>query len=98
MLSRLLVAACLVQVLAGCAGHGTGGAAMAIPDGDSAAAQLYINRCSTCHATPHPARHDYPAWLYLVPVMEAHMSERGMLGLTDTERATILAYLREYAR
>lgn len=70
----------------------------AIPDAESPAAQLYVSRCGACHAVPHPGRHDYAGWVYLVAMMEQRMAERGMGGLTDEDRAAILAYLKGHAR
>lgn len=89
-------AACLTLLLAGCAGKGP--VVPDVPAAGSPAAQLFVNRCGVCHAAPHPARYDYAAWCYLVPVMEQHMKERGMGMLSADERDTILAYLQEYAR
>lgn len=94
----LLFAVCLLPLLAGCAGTGGPRAVTTIPDETTPAAQVYISRCSSCHALPHPGRHGYDAWVYLVSVMEQRMAERGMAGLSDEERADILAYLHEHAR
>jgi hypothetical protein len=47
---------------------------------------------------PHPGRHSYQGWQYLVTVMEQRMAERGMLPLTTEDRTVILAYLQENAR
>jgi hypothetical protein len=69
-----------------------------MPAPDSPAALLFVNRCGVCHAAPHPARYDFAAWCYVVPVMEQHMAARGMRMLTADEKAVILAYLQEYAR
>ena len=65
---------------------------------DSAAAQTFVSRCSACHSVPHPGRHSYQGWQYLVTVMEQRMAERGMLPLTTEDRELILAYLQENAR
>ena len=92
-----LAAVCLVAVLAGCSTAGRPGGT-ALPDMDSAAAQTFVSRCSACHSVPHPGRHSYQGWLYLVPLMEQRMAERGMLPLTTEDRGLILAYLQENAR
>ena len=94
----LLFAVCLLQVLAGCTGTGGLRAGASIPDATSPVARVYISRCSSCHALPHPGRHGYDAWVYLVSIMEQRMAERGMAGLTDEDRADILAYLHAHAR
>ena len=91
------MAVCLVTLLAGCSGIGKPGGT-SLPDMDTVAAQTFVSRCSACHAVPHPGRHDYQSWLYLVAVMEQRMAERGMLPLSAEDREVILAYLQENAR
>jgi hypothetical protein len=83
----------LGPVLSGCAGGPT-----PIPDPDSAAAQLYIDKCSACHAVPHPKRNTVDDWHHLIPLMEQRMAERGKEPLTDEERETLMKYLDTHAR
>lgn len=90
--------ACSGILLAGCSGMGQRTAADTLPDINHAGARTYINRCSTCHSLPHPARHNYAGWQHIVPLMERRMVERGVAPLSDTERSTILAYLKDNAR
>jgi hypothetical protein len=59
---------------------------------------VFVNRCGLCHAVPHPARHEYAGWQYLVPLMEQRMAERGVVPMSGEERAIILSYLEEHAR
>jgi hypothetical protein len=88
----------LLLLLSACAGNGGRSAAASIPDAGSPEAQTFVNRCSLCHAVPHPARHDYSGWRYLVPLMEKRMAERGVAPLSGEERALILSYLEQHAR
>jgi len=97
VLKRLIFCFCLVAMLAGCSTAGMPGGT-ALPDRDSVAAQTFVSRCSACHAIPHPGRHTYQGWSYLVPLMERRMAERNMAPLTDEDRQLILAYLQENAR
>jgi hypothetical protein len=90
---RLFLAACLGLTGAGCASHGP-----SLPDAQSDGARVYVERCGTCHATPHPRRHDFAGWRHLVGLMERRMAERGVAPLTDGERTAILAYLRDNGR
>ena len=84
-------------MLAGCSTAGMPGGT-SLPDSDSVAAQTFVNRCSACHAIPHPGRHTYQGWVHLVSLMERRMAERGMMPLTAEDRQLILAYLQENAR
>ncbi len=96
--ARTGCAALLATMLAACAGVDGRPASVSIPDHTSPGAQAFSARCSSCHATPHPARHDWHGWLYLVSLMERRMAERGMAAMSADEKALILAYLKEHAR
>jgi len=97
MLERLIFCFCLVAMLSGCSTAGMPGGT-SLPDRDSVAAQTFVSRCSACHAIPHPGRHTYQGWSYLVPLMERRMAERNMAPLTAEDRQLILTYLQENAR
>lgn len=96
--SGLVLLAYLVLLAAGCSSTGQRTAIDTLPDTNHTGAQTYINRCSTCHSPPHPARHDYAGWQHLLSLMERRMVERGVPPLSDTERSYILAYLKDNAR
>ena len=83
----------VVAVATGCASGGT-----PIPDPQSAAAQRYAEKCSGCHAVPHPARHSAAAWPHYVALMEQRIAERNHTPLSDEERLMIISYLRKHAR
>ena len=88
----------LVLLLSACAGKGARSAATPLPDAGTPGAQAFVNRCGLCHAVPHPARHDYSGWRYLVQLMEKRMAERGVAPLSGEQRALILSYLEQHAR
>ncbi len=83
----------LSQGLIGCASSPT-----PIPNAGSVAANLYAEKCSACHAVPHPKRNNASEWQHLLTLMEQRMNERGMDALTNEQRKTILAYLQTNAR
>ena len=97
-LVRALHITCLALLLSACAGSGGGPAGVSVPDAGSPGAQAFVRRCGICHAVPHPARHEYSGWRYLVPLMEQRMAERGVPPFSGEERAVILSYLQEHAR
>ena len=68
-----------------------------IPDADSASAQLYTERCSTCHALPHPKRLDWESWRHMLGVMKMRMDEKGMQ-MEKAEWQQIAAYVKTHAR
>jgi len=95
---KLCLAACLGPLLAGCTSYVQRPGGGLMPEAQSAGARVFVSRCSTCHDTPHPRRHDYATWRYLVGLMEQRMAERGVAPLTDAERSAILAYLKDNGR
>ncbi len=70
---------------------------MDLPDADSPAARLFAERCSACHALPHPKRLDWPHWQHMLRVMKQRMEARGM-AMPQEEWRVIAAYLRNHAR
>jgi len=69
-----------------------------IPNAESPAAKLFVEKCGTCHAVPHPKRNSAEEWQHLIPLMEQRINERGMDALTNKQRETIQAYLQTHAR
>ncbi|RMH19586.1 MAG: hypothetical protein D6698_05580 [Gammaproteobacteria bacterium] len=83
----------LGTLLTGCASQ-----PMPIPAADSDVAQLYQQKCSACHALPHPTRNTYVEWQHLVEVMQQRMKEKHMPPLDASEKTQILSYLKQYSR
>lgn len=75
----------------------TSAIATPIPDADSPSAQLFSQRCSSCHSLPHPKRLDWPHWRSMLHVMKQRMDERGM-SMQDEEWRQIAGYLKRHAR
>jgi cytochrome c5 len=69
-----------------------------LPDPQSAAAALYTEKCSACHALPHPKRNTAAEWRRLFALMEQRMAERHMTPFSTEERKTLLHYLQANAR
>ena len=68
------------------------------PDYESAAAQLYIARCSECHAAPLPKIHIARHWPGVVQRMEMRMQNKAIQPPNKQETAMILEYLQKHAR
>jgi len=71
--------------------------AQTLPDATSASAKLFAQRCSSCHALPHPKRLDWPHWRHMLHVMRQRMGERGM-EMEPQEWQQIASYLKLHAR
>ncbi|MFQ5344457.1 MAG: hypothetical protein ACE5DZ_00695 [Mariprofundus sp.] len=89
----LMITLCLVFVSPVWAAAGN----MDIPDADSAAAQLFSQRCSGCHSLPHPGRLDWDHWRSMLHVMKRRMAERD-ISMPDEEWRQIAGYLKSHAR
>jgi len=61
----------------------------AIPDADSPDARLYRQRCSSCHALPHPGRIDYSEWTERVVVL----GKSQMPVVSLDEKTSVLDYI-----
>jgi hypothetical protein len=68
-----------------------------LPEPDSPAAQLYKQRCDTCHRVFAPSSLKYEMWKFQVNRMQGEMVRRGLPPLTAEERATILDYLKRHS-
>jgi len=64
-----------------------------MPDQESYAAQLYLNRCGQCHQAYNPSLMTAPMWAVKVDLMQERMKQTGLTPLTPHERETILEYL-----
>jgi len=90
---KLWLSTPLLILLAACAGGPT-----SIPEPDSAAARLYTEKCSACHALPHPKRHTFAQWQSIFTLMEQRIAERKQPAITTDEKESLLGYLKEHAR
>jgi len=69
-----------------------------LPEADAPGARLYAEKCSICHALPHPKRLDWPHWRHMLGVMRQRMHERDVPEPTKDEWRQIAAYLKAHAR
>jgi len=68
----------------------------ALPEPESAGAVLYARRCATCHRLYAPSTMKYELWMQYVDRMQGEMVRRGLPPLSDSERTTLLDYLRRH--
>ncbi len=60
-----------------------------LPEEKSADAQVYIKRCSACHAVPHPSRLNFHHWKDKIVVMK----NKQMPVITVKEKESVLSYI-----
>jgi len=89
MRSLAAVACTLVLLVAGCS--------TPLPDPQSAGAQVYKVRCSTCHALYAPGSLTAAMWEVQVDRMQSVMQRAAVNPLTEQERFLVLSYLKAHA-
>ncbi len=85
---RIALALALIASGAGCRAS--------LPEVGSDAAQLYIERCGTCHAAYNPRSMTAAMWAVQMGAMEPRMAQAGH-PLSERERRAILDYLTRNA-
>ena len=68
-----------------------------LPEPESAGAQLYAQRCNTCHRVYAPASLKFEMWKIQVQRMQGEMARRGVPPLTESEQTTVLDYLKRHS-
>ena len=70
----------------------------ALPEPDSAGAQLYRQRCSGCHRLYHPGLLTPEMWQFMLARMDTEFLRLGRPSLSETERRIIFDYLNAHAQ
>jgi cytochrome c2 len=65
-----------------------------LPEEKSADAQVYIKRCSACHAIPHPSRINFHHWKDKIAVMK----NKQMPVITAKEKEAVLSYIKTQSK
>lgn len=68
-----------------------------LPEQDTYAGQLYVNRCGRCHVAYNPHAMTAAMWQTQVEAMQGKMLQAGIAPLSDDQRTTILDYLKRNA-
>jgi hypothetical protein len=68
-----------------------------LPDADSGAARLYVERCGACHRVYAPGVLTAEMWKVQVARMQEMMQRRGVRPLDAQEQGTILSYLTTHS-
>jgi len=84
------IAVCVGVTLAACHSR-------PLPEADTAAASIYVERCSQCHQAYDPRSMTAAMWQTQVQAMEQKMQTAGMEPLTSDQRRIILDYLTRNA-
>lgn len=89
----------ILVAIAACSGGNTtaGMKATDYPDYQSQAAQVYLQKCSQCHAAPLPKIHVAAHWPGVVQRMEMRMQNKAMQPPNKQETSMILEYLQKHA-
>jgi hypothetical protein len=88
---------------------GCGGVFTGIPDLSTPDGRVFAQRCAACHlqpfgehgvthGVPDPRFQTVPEWEKELARMKGLMREKGLLPLTESERAAIMRYLSRHAK
>lgn len=80
----------LAMAFAGCA-------RTPLPEAGTPDAQLYVNRCGSCHQAIQPGSLTAEMWRMQVEAMRGKIADAGLTPLSPEEENAILAYLRRHA-
>ncbi len=77
-----------------------------IPDLDTPDGRVFAQRCGGCHGVSYKGGHGVldprfrtmAEWQEVLPKMDLLISESGLPPLTESERETIIRYLRHHAK
>lgn len=72
--------------------------AQALPEPDSVGARLLNEKCSGCHAPPHPNTHTAMEWAGVIGRMQNYRIIRGHGAIEQPEQQRLLEYLQAYAK
>jgi len=64
-----------------------------LPEQDSPAAQLYVQRCGTCHAAYNPRAMTAAMWAAQMKAMDDKIRKSGLPPLTAEQYQTLIDYL-----
>jgi len=68
------------------------------PDKGTPQAQLYMEKCSQCHAAPLPSTHTGRMWPSVLQRMQMRMKTKNVQPLSRKEMSIILGYLQQHAK
>lgn len=68
-----------------------------LPEPESAGAKIFSSFCSDCHAPPRIKSHKADEWRNIVERMQTHRLKKAYKLLSDSERETLLSYLKKHS-
>ncbi|MGD0073870.1 MAG: hypothetical protein ABSD31_05960 [Candidatus Binataceae bacterium] len=69
-----------------------------LPEPESPAAKLYVEKCGTCHAAYNPRSLTAAMWSVQMKSMDIKIRGSGQPPLTEEQYKTLLDYLTRYAQ
>ena len=87
-----------VGLLSACNSGESEKAVLSLPEPDSKAAVLYMEKCSICHVAPAPAKYPARIWPSILQRMQLRMKSKGVQRLTKEELSVLATYLQNHAK
>ena len=86
----------VISVAAGSLAGALAACNASLPEPESPGAQVYAQRCNTCHRLYAPSSLKFEMWKMKVEAMQGELVRRGIPPLTASERDLLLEYLRKH--
>lgn len=96
--NKLLTGGLFVTLLSACGDNGGQAGKPVLPQSQSPAALLYVEKCSACHTVPLPSKHTARLWPSVLQRMQIRMKSKGVKKLSRDELAILLDYLQKHAK
>lgn len=96
--NKLLTGGLFITLLSACGDKGGQETKPVLPDSQSQAALLYVEKCSACHTVPLPSKHTARLWPSVLQRMQMRMKSKGVQKLSRDELALLLDYLQKHAK
>lgn len=95
---KVIVAAVLLALVAGCDMPQGGASKVVLPEPDSPGAVVMKENCSSCHAAPSPAVHTAEEWPGVIYRMQEHRRMTGYALIVPEELEPLLDYLKRHSK
>jgi len=84
-------------LLIGCNNNQSSKVKHELPEPESAGGKVFDKFCGDCHAPPRIKSHKADEWPNIVERMQNHRLKKAYNLLTDSEKETLLAYLKKHS-
>ena len=94
---KILLTALSLALITGCNSSQAPKEKHVVPEPESAGGKVFTSFCGNCHAPPRIKSHKADEWRNIVERMQNHRLKKAYHLLTDSEKETLLTYLKKHS-